>query len=350
MDNEEYVQKIKSKFIVEDVNALLEGLDDLKVLLIGDAIIDEYHFTVPKGRAIKDPIMSVDYLNHEVYLGGILIIANHISNFTNKVSLISLMGDTNSRADFIKDSLNRNINAKFFVKNDASTTVKTRFIDYARGHKLFKIEHINDVPISEKLESEIIDALKKELPKYDLVVVGDFGHGFITDKIIRTLEKYSKYITLNVQTNSSNYGFNFITKYGHVNFTSMDENEMKLALVSRFESIDTMMIRLAKMGIADKILITLGSKGCAYMDNSEEILKCPILTHRVIDTVGAGDAVFSIMSLLTYKGIPKELVPFISNCVGGIAVNIIGNKESITKEKLLKFIQRVYDGLEPVGD
>lgn len=350
MNKEEYVQKIKSRFTADDLNRLLNELKDLKILLIGDAIIDEYHFTVPKGRAVKDPIMSVDYLSHEVYLGGILAIANHVSNFAENLSLVCLLGENNSKEDFIRKSLNSNIITKFFVKKEAPTTVKTRFIDYARGHKLFKIEHINDLPISGELESEIVSFLKKELPKYDLVIVGDFGHGFISNDIIRALEEYSKYVSLNVQTNSANYGFNFITKYRHVNFTSMDESELKLALTSRFESIEDMMLRLAKMKLVDRMLITLGSKGCAYLNNSKEIIRCPILTHKVVDTVGAGDAVFSIVSLLTYRDADDELVPFIANCIGGIAVNILGNRESVSKEKLLKFIERVYSGLEPIEE
>ena len=66
--------------------------------------------------------------------------------------------------------------------------------------------------------------------------------------------------------------------------------------------------------------------------------------------MGAGDAVFSITSLFAYRGMPNELIPFMANCIGGIEVNILGNKESVTKEKLFTFIERVYNGEEPIQD
>lgn len=346
MEAKEYTKRIKAQFPLNKIKELIESLRNIKILVIGDTIVDEYHFTIPKGRAVKDPIMSVDYVNHEVYAGGVLAIANHISNFVENVSLVSLLGDTYSREDFIRKALNENINARFFVKKGSPTTVKRRFIDQIRDHKLFKVEYINDSPITKELENELLDYLKSELPRYDLVIVGDFGHGFINSSIARILEEYSKHLCLNVQTNSANYGFNLITRYTHANFTSMDETELKLTLMNRSEYTESLIKRLANKKLFDKILITLGSKGCVYTNNGEKLLKAPTLTESIVDTIGAGDAVFSIISLLTYVDAKDELIPFIANCVGGIAVNIRCNKESVTKEKLIRFVEERYNGVE----
>ena len=348
METLSILEKIKSKYPIEELKKLLSKLKNIKTLVIGDTIIDEYHFIVPKGRAIKDPIMSVDYVSHDIYPGGILAIANNVSNYVDNVDLITLLGDHDSREDYIGKALNKNVATKFFFKQNSPTTVKRRYVDNIRRHKLFKVEYINDLPISKELELQLIAHLKMHLPKYDLVIVGDFGHGFINKNIIKFLEENSKHLSVNVQTNSTNYGFNFITKYSRVNFTSMDELELKLALTSPFEEIDKLIFELAELKVVDKILITLGSNGCIYTDNSMTLLKCPILTRKVVDTVGAGDAVFSIISLLSYIDAPDEVIPFIANCVGGIAVNILCNKESVTKEKLLAFIGKVYDGMEPI--
>ena len=101
VDNSEYVKKIKNQFSLEDIKQYLDSFQDKKVLVIGDTIIDEYCFVEPKGRAMKDPILSVDYIKEEVYAGGILAIANHVSNFVKNVSLLTLIGEHNSKKDFI---------------------------------------------------------------------------------------------------------------------------------------------------------------------------------------------------------------------------------------------------------
>ena len=63
-----------------------------------------------------------------------------------------------------------------------------------------------------------------------------------------------------------------------------------------------------------------------------------MFSSDVVDSVGAGDAVLSVTSLLTAKNAPPELIPFIGNCVGAMAIRILGNKETIQKKDLLRYI------------
>ena len=67
----------------------------------------------------------------------------------------------------------------------------------------------------------------------------------------------------------------------------------------------------------------------------------PIFSDRVVDSVGAGDAVLSITSLLAKKNVPPKLIPFIGNVVGGLKVKTIGNKEPINPNDLLSFVKYV---------
>ncbi len=58
----------------------------------------------------------------------------------------------------------------------------------------------------------------------------------------------------------------------------------------------------------------------------------------VVDTTGAGDAFFAITAPCVAKKFPPELVGFIGNAVGALAVTIVGNRESVGFVQLLKFI------------
>lgn len=317
-----------------------EKMKNLNVLVIGDTIIDEYYFTDPKGRTIKDPILSVDYVRHERYAGGILAIANHISNFAKNVRLVTLLGDKKRNEDFITEKLNKNISAKFFTKKNAFTTIKIRFIDNVRNEKMFKIEFITDNPIGHELEKEIIKYMGKELPKYDIVIVGDFGHGFISDSIVKVLEKNSKYLCANVQTNSANMGFNYFIKYKKPNYIVLNETELRLGMHSRFEPIDAIVKRFSKSKGYKKCLITLGKRGALYLKNGK-IYEAAALTQTPKDTIGAGDAVFAITSLFDYIDANPELMPFYANCIGAVAVSFMGNEKSIAKEDIFKLLSEL---------
>ena len=335
-----YVNKIKKKFSIKQMKRLFNRFKDLNVLIIGDTIIDQYVFTAIKGRAIKDPILSVEYTYHETYPGGVLAIANHISDFVKKIKLVTLVGDTRPKLNFIKKSIKKNIDLKVFTKKDAHTTVKKRYIDFYRNNKLFKVEYMNDRPITEALSSEIIQFLHKEIPKYDLVIIGDFGHGFINEDIRNKLEECSKFLALNAQSNSANMGYNYPNLYKKPDFISMSEDELRLPLSRRFEEIDKVVKEGHTTFKLNNFLVTSGKRGCIYL-NKGKLFKAPILTSSVKDTVGAGDALFAIASLCAYSKADNELIPFIGNCAGGIAANIMGNKESITKESLLAFVREV---------
>jgi len=339
---EKYVAEIKEQFGLEAIKKVLTPLKSLNVLLIGDVIIDRYTYTRLKGRSIKDPILSVEFLRQEDYFGGAIVVANHLSSFVNKVKLVSIIGDRNSMYGEIKKSLSKNIEFKHFVKKDSPTNIKERIVDDYRVRKMFKVEYINDKPLDPKLSKEVVDYLKQEISKHDLVVVSDFGHGFINEEIRDLLEEKSKFLAVNSQTNSSNLGFNYITLYNKVDFMTMNEDEIRMPFSMRFEEMDSVIKKVAKRLKHGKFLVTRGKYGCTYVNN-RRFTNAPTVTKRIKDTVGAGDALFAMAALLTYQNTDDQLLAFLANCAGGMAANIVGNKYFINKEGLLHFVGQVYE-------
>jgi rfaE bifunctional protein kinase chain/domain len=341
LNQEAYVETIRKKFPLDEIPRLLEKFKDLKVLVIGDTVLDEYIFVQPKGRAVKDPILSVEYVSEEIYGGGAIAVANHLSDFVSKVTLVTLLGEKNTKIGFIRKVLRDNVTIRPFVKRGAPTIVKQRIIDSYRNNKLFKIEYMDDRPIDEKLTRSINAYLERELPKYDLVVVLDFGHGFLNSQIRRVIEKNARFLALNVQSNGANMGYHYFTQYQRFDFITLTETELRLPFCMRFEPLEKVIDEMRRRSKAPRVIVTQGNKGVFYFVGG----KChaaPILTKSVKDSVGAGDALFAFTSLLVCCDKRDELVPFLANCAGGIAVNIMGNKEPVTKEKLLQFLTEVY--------
>ncbi len=340
----DYINNFKQKFKFEDLSRILNFLKDIKVLCIGDAVIDKYAFVDPKGRALKDPILSTRFEREESYAGGILAVANHLSSYVNKIDMITLIGDQNPELGFIHKALSENVKTRFFVKEKSPTTIKKRYIDDYKKNKLFKVEYMNDAPISEPLSEQITDYLSEELPKYDLVIVLDYDHGFMNEEIRKIIQEKSKFLSVNAQVNSANLGYNYITRYKRADFITLNDLEMRLPLRMRFEDIETVIDKFHEIFGYPKFLVTTGKKGCTFFNGSKKY-NSPILTEKVVDTVGAGDSIFAITSLLVHSGFDDELIPFIANCTGGVDANIMGNKEYVDKEKLLNFIGTIYGGV-----
>jgi sugar/nucleoside kinase (ribokinase family) len=85
------------------------------------------------------------------------------------------------------------------------------------------------------------------------------------------------------------------------------------------------------------VMVTLGKRGSAVY-RPDEYLESPALALRVVDRIGAGDAVFAITSLCAAKRMPADLLGFIGNVVGAQAVNIVGNSSSIERPAVFKTI------------
>jgi bifunctional ADP-heptose synthase (sugar kinase/adenylyltransferase) len=124
----------------------------------------------------------------------------------------------------------------------------------------------------------------------------------------------------------------------------MDMKEIQYTTGDRFSDIPTLMMKLKERANFDKFLVTMGHIGTMYYHNGN-IHSSPAFVKRPVDTVGAGDAVFAVTSLLAYTK-DDDILPFIANCVGGIAVSYIGNKDSVTKERLTSFIKNLYNDVE----
>lgn len=334
---QKYLENFKAKFNVDTVSQYINDLGNLKVMVIGDTIIDEYHTCTPLGKSSKSPTISTIYRSGVSYAGGSLAIANHMEQFAGKVQLVTLLGEQNTQKDFIESKLSEPIGRKFFFRNDGPTPTKRRYLDTYLNLKLFEVTFMNDKFIEKKLEQEVIDYLKEVIADFDIVLIADFGHGFITPGIISFLEESGKYLAINAQTNSNNFGFNYITKYKRANYISIDEKELRLPFGDAYGSVEELIRKLQTITHCNNIQITLGAAGSViYQD--KKFMYTPAFATSVKDSVGAGDAVLSVTTLCNFAGAPAEVTGFVGNCVGTLAVNILGNEHPVYKKDLVKFV------------
>jgi len=332
-----YISGLKKEFSGDDVIEEIEKAKNLKTLIIGDTIIDEYHHCTPLGKSSKSPTISTIFKYGDAYAGGALAIANHISQYCDTVELITCLGKENPQQELIELKLDKKIKSKFFYRTDGPTPTKRRYLDTYLDNKLFEVTFMNDKRISSELEEELISYFKKNISNFDLMLVADFGHGLLTPDIIKFLEQSGKFISLNAQTNSNNYGFNYVTKYNKADYISIDEKELRLPFGDNYGSLEDLIRKLSAISNCKKIQITLGQSGSMYFENGN-FHRAPAFATLVKDSVGAGDAVLSVTSLLAYQDTPARLIPFVGNCVGAMAVEIIGNEHPVYKDQLKKYI------------
>jgi len=174
-------------------------------------------------------------------------------------------------------------------------------------------------------------------------ILADFGHGLFQDSVLNTTAELDGFVALNVQTNSSNFGFNPFTKHKRFSFLSIDVREVQIAYHDR----TTPPLELARRVRSDVsnsagVAMTRGSSGaCYFPQGTETEYSMPAFADEVVDATGAGDAFFAMSSLLAKVGCPPVMVPFVGNVFAGLKTKIIGNKSSVTKAQLLKALAAI---------
>lgn len=335
----DFFARFKKKYSSADIINFLKKAGGIKALVIGDIIIDEYHYCAGMGKAQKDNIIATKFLNEEIFAGGVLASANHLAGFCKDVTLLSCIGTKNNYKDFITTHLRPNIKTQFYYLKDAPTVVKRRFVDPNFLNKLFEICYLEDTNhLNAAMENNICAYLNSSLKEFDLVLVADFGHGIITPRIVDILSKKSNFLAINVQTNSANLGFNLITKFRHADYVCIDEPEIRFACHDRFSDTEKLVLNISKKLDCDKIIVTRGHKGSLAYTRKGGFAGIPVFSKEVVDRIGAGDAYFSVTSPCVFKNTPMEAVGFIGNAVGAMKVLIVGNRSPIEPTPLFKYI------------
>ncbi|MCK5160441.1 MAG: adenylyltransferase/cytidyltransferase family protein [Candidatus Aureabacteria bacterium] len=336
-----YLKAIGKKYSADFITEKLHSLKNLKVLVIGDAIIDQYHYCTPMGKSSKEHLVANKYVSEEMFAGGTLATANNVASLCKQVDLLTVLGKKDSFKDFIESRLNPNIKPIFFYRPDVETIIKRRFVSKNLNRKLFEICYIKDDNISGRLETKIVKQLEKTIENYDLVIVSDFGHGLLTKRIISLICAKAKYLALNVQTNSANIGFNLVTKYPRVNCVCVDEMELRFATRDKFSDLRTLARQVYEELGCQQVIATRGPHGSLSYSESHGYHETPAFAYRVVDAIGAGDAFFAFIAPCFSAGLPQDLVSFVGNAVGSLAVQIICNREPVKFVDLAKYTTRL---------
>ena len=333
-----YLHNLRQKYSQEEIIGMLQSLENLNVLVVGDAIVDEYHYVEPLGQSTKGANLAVKFNSQEQFAGGSLAVANHIAGFVKNVTVVAGLGKQDSHEEFIRSKLQKNVNFEFFYFQDAPTIVKRRYVD-ADLVKLFEVYFYNDQPSLEEIDPQVCSWLEKNTAQFDLVIVPDFGNGFISNNMVQKICDHARFLAVNTQVNSGNRGYHSINRYPRADFVSLNGPELRLATHNRHDSFEKLARELAESIGAEHFAVTLGSDGALLLDRDQGIMhESPVLSTKVLDRIGAGDTFLSLAGLCLGGGLSSDIALFAGSAAAALDVQVVCNREPISPLSLYKYI------------
>lgn len=319
---------------------MVESFRDLRVLVIGDTIIDQYAYLKVQGLTSKNRMISGRFLRQDTHLGGALAVVRHVKEFCDNVRFVSLLGGEPWVDELLGGALSASEDAT--VRDpDFTTVVKKRYVEpMLQGNeisKLFSINYIEEKPPSEATRKKLMESVSAELKSCDVVLLADFGHGLMQQELRDRVQDEAPFLVLNCQTNSNNHGFNIITRqYRRADAFSLDLQEIMLSCGRRDPDCDRELAEIAARFGSKYAWLTRGSVMTIGQAPDTASVYIPPLVTDVTDTIGAGDAFFSLAGLAAGRRLPLDVATFLGQLAGAQAVTIVGNERPVSKSALLK--------------
>ena len=334
-----YLQTARERHSFDAFVQIIDSIKDKSVLLVGDTIIDEYHYVTPLGKSPKENIIPTLYRDDEGFAGGVIAAANHVAGFCRDVHVIACLGDDADAEQLVRASLKPNVTLSAVNRPASPTTRKRRFVDADYLRKMFEVYFMDDAPITGAVEDGVIGEIVKRAADYDVVIATDFGHGMLTGRVRQNLMARSRFLAVNTQSNSANHGYNLITKYGRADYVCIDAPEARLAAGDPHLEIEVIAGEVIPSRVdCSRLIVTHGLHGCLTFDRKTGVRQIPAFTGRAVDTMGAGDAFLAVTAPMVAAGHDMEMIGFVGNAVGAIKVGIVGHRQSVERIPLLKYI------------
>ncbi len=334
-----YLHGFSQRYSSQDLEEAFQRIANLKVLIVGEAIIDEYIYCEAIGKSGKEPMLAVKSLKSEKFAGGTLAVANHMADFCNKVSLLTFLGDHQSQEEWIRSQLDERIDTQFLYRKNSPTILKRRFVEHYFFTKLLALYELNDGALSKEDEELLLAKLGRYIGEYDLILVVDYGHSLMSPRAIEVVSEQAPFLAVNAQSNAGNRGFHTISTYPRMHFGCLTEGEIRQEVRDRRGDLHEIVQEVAVKLHQPTLIVTRGSKGSLCYSETEGFIEIPALSKKVVDRMGAGDTFLSLAAPALTAGLPLEIAGFLGNIAGAQAVATVGHRRSLKRSSLLKSIQ-----------
>ena len=325
--NDAYMER--HKFNWPDLNGVLNNFSKLKVLVIGDVIVDEYITCDALGMSQEDPTIVVTPVGVELYLGGAGIVAAHASNLGADVSFFSISGN-DEIVGFIYNKLNSaGVKAHLFKDESRPTILKQRY--RSSGKTLLRVNHLRQHPISRELQKRILANLLDMIPDQDVIIFSDFNYGCLPQPLVNDIvsECRKKKIMMVADSQSSSQ-IGDVSRFEHMMLMTPTEREARLALKDFESGLVVLAEKLRKRSMAKNVFITLDKEG--LLIHADDSSRNNYLTDRLdamnkapTDPAGAGDSLLTCSALALASGADIWQAAYLGSVAASCQVGRNGN-------------------------
>ena len=325
--------ELKYSIKKEYIRKILSDLSNIRVLVIGDIIIDEYLQCELIGLSQESDSIIYKPLNSKKYLGGAGFVAKTCSNSGLQTSFLTLLGHGDSKS-FIFDELDKsNIDFQYINDESKKIVLKQRYLN-KDNISIFRSSYFDQHHSSVNIENDLVKLFENIISNYDFIIFSDFSFGTLNSRVVQELVSIckKKNITFFSDSQTSSQTGDILKFKGSFSVTPT-EYEVRTALNNFDDGLTEIGHNLLDVTKASNLFITLGKSGVYFMNHEYED-SIPAFNRSPVNVSGAGDTflVWSSLSLFLKLSLPEAA--YIGSLASALSVNKNANIPIMNSEIL----------------
>ncbi len=317
---------------IKRAKEIIERFRNLKVLVIGDVMLDKYIMGKVSRISPEAPVPVLEIQREELKGGGASNVFLNLKALGSEAYLISVIGN-----DFEGEELRRILaESGVFLIQDPSrpTTVKIRVI--AHHQQVVRMDREGSSKISREIVKKMIKLF--DIEEFNGILISDYNKGVITEYLMQGIKKLKKdSVKIFVDPKVEN-----ISLYRDLTLISPNHEEAERITGIRMKNDEDYIEgakKIKEILNCKYVVITRGEEGMTFLDEKNEGGHLPTKAREVYDVTGAGDTVISILTLSILSGTNIREACELANYGASIAVSRLGTT-AVSYSELLKVIDR----------
>lgn len=319
-----------------DSTSLFDAIAKLKVLVVGDVMVDSYIWGKVSRISPEAPVPVVLAERKEKRLGGAANVALNVQALGATPILCAIIGDDVDGEFFLDRLKERGIPSKGVITSqERVTTVKERVL--SGSHQLLRVDSESDKDMSPIEQKAMLAHITKLLPEVDVVIFEDYDKGVLNKEVIaHTITEANK---RGIPTVVDPKKRNFLDYQGATLFKP-NLKELREGMKLDVDPTDLDSVRSASLALQEAlscqmVMVTLSEHGVYIKDNGDSHL-IPAHVRQISDVSGAGDTVISVVACGLAAGLEAKKTAALANLAGGLVCEHVGvvpiNKEDLIEE------------------
>jgi len=325
-------------FTFGDLQQVVRKIAGLRVMVIGDLIVDEYINCEPLGMSQEDPTIVVTPIKQDRFVGGAGIVAAHASGLGADATYFGVTG-SDTTASFATERLRRfGVSARLLRDSSRPTTLKQRF--RASGKTLLRVSHLRQHDLSRELSEQLYREVTEALHRIDLVMFSDFNYGCLAQGLVDRLIAYCRERNIMMVADSqASSQIGDVSRFHLMRLITPTEHEARLAVRDYTSGLVVLAEALRTRAQAEVVFVTLGAEGLlihapASSEDGFMTDQLPAFNTAPKDVSGAGDSLFVCASMALAVGADVWRSAYLGSVGAACQVSRLGNMP-ITATELL---------------